>query len=150
MQNDARGRVLLVAPPGSYRVHAYLEAACDLGIAMLVVSEGAHALIPGFRDGLRVDFSDPDDVIRQIQRTHRDQPVTESSPPTTAPSSSRTGSPPLSGSPTTRRSPRASPGARTLPALLLPRPNFRCRRPGGWTCAVPLPRRSRESNSPAW
>ncbi|MCY4349368.1 MAG: ATP-grasp domain-containing protein [Thiotrichales bacterium] len=76
MQNDARGRVLLVAPPGSYRVHAYLEAACDLGIGMLVASEGAHALIPGFRDGLRVDFSDPDDVIRQIQRTHRDQPVT--------------------------------------------------------------------------
>jgi len=75
VQNDARPRVLLIAPPGSYRVHAYLDAAHDLGLGMLVASEGEHALIPGFRDGLRVDFSDPEDVIRRVRRIHRDRPV---------------------------------------------------------------------------
>ncbi len=75
MQNDARPRVLLISPPGSYRVHAYLDAAHDLGLEMLVASEGEHALIPGSRDGLRVDFSNPDGVIRQVRRIHRDQPV---------------------------------------------------------------------------
>ena len=75
MQDDSRARVLLIAPPGSYRVHAYLDAARDLDIAMLVAGEGKHALIPEFRDGLRIDLSDPDDAIRQVLRVHRDRPV---------------------------------------------------------------------------
>ena len=72
---DSPARVLLIAPPGSYRVHAYLEAARDLGIGMLVASEGEHSLVPGMGDGLRVDFGDPDAVIEQIVSAHRDRPV---------------------------------------------------------------------------
>ena len=72
---DSPARVLLIAPPGSYRVHAYLEAARDLGIGMLVASEGEHSLVPGIEDGLRVDFGDPDAVIEQIVSAHRDRPV---------------------------------------------------------------------------
>ena len=72
---DSPSRVLLIAPPGSYRVHAYLEAARDLGIGMLVASEGEHSLVPGIGDGLRVDFSDPDAVIAQIVSAHRDRSV---------------------------------------------------------------------------
>ena len=72
---DSPARVLLIAPPGSYRVHAYLEAARDLGIGMLVASEGEHSLVPGIGDGLRVDFSDPDAVIEQVVSAHRDRSV---------------------------------------------------------------------------
>ena len=72
---DSPARVLLIAPPGSYRVHAYLEAARDLGIEMLVASEGEHSLVPGIGDGLRVDLGDPDAVIEQIVSAHRDRPV---------------------------------------------------------------------------
>ena len=72
---DSPARVLLIAPPGSYRVHAYLEAARDLGIGMLVASEGEHSLVPGIEDGLRVDFGDSDTVIEQIVSAHRDRPV---------------------------------------------------------------------------
>ncbi len=68
-------RVLLIAPPGSYRIHAYLEAARGLGIEMPVASEGEHSLVPGIRDGLRVDFADPDDVIERVLSAHRDRPV---------------------------------------------------------------------------
>ena len=56
-------------------MHAYLEAARDLGIGMLVASEGEHSLVPGIGDGLRVDFGDPDAVIEQIVSAHRDRPV---------------------------------------------------------------------------
>ena len=72
---DSPARVLLIAPPGSYRVHAYLEAARDLGVEMLVASEGEHSLVPGIGDGLRVDFGDPDAVIARIVSAHRDRPV---------------------------------------------------------------------------
>ena len=72
---DSPARVLLITPPGSYRVHAYLEAARDLGIGMLVASEGEHSLVPGIGDGLRVDFGDPDAVIERVVSAHRDRPV---------------------------------------------------------------------------
>ena len=72
---DSPARVLLIAPPGSYRVHAYLEAARDLGIEMLVASEGEHSLVPGIGDGLRVDFGDPDAVIERVVSAQRDRPV---------------------------------------------------------------------------
>ena len=56
-------------------MHAYLEAARDLGIGMLVASEGEHSLVPGIEDGLRVDFADPGAVIEQVVSAHRDRPV---------------------------------------------------------------------------
>ena len=68
-------RVLLIAPLGSYRVHAYLEAARDLDIEMLVASEGEHSLVPGIRDGLRVDLENPEEVIGRVARAHLERPV---------------------------------------------------------------------------
>ena len=67
--------ILLVTPPGSYRVHAYLEAARDLGVRMLVASEGEHTLVPGSCGGLRVDFADSDSFIEQVVTVHRDRPI---------------------------------------------------------------------------
>ena len=64
-----------MTPPGSYRVHAYLEAARDLGIEILVASEGEYSLVPGIRDGLRVDLADSEMVIEQVVSAHRDRPI---------------------------------------------------------------------------
>ena len=68
-------RVLLITPPGSYRVHAYLEAARDLDLDMVVASEGEHALVPGLDGGIRVDLGDSAAVIEQVLAVHRDRPI---------------------------------------------------------------------------
>ena len=77
--NPARAQrppgVLLITPPGSYRVHAYLEAARDLGVEMLVASEGEHSLVPGATHGLRVDFADAETVVGRIVSAHRERPI---------------------------------------------------------------------------
>ena len=72
---DPPVRVLLLTPPGSYRVHAYLEAARDLGIEILVASEGEYSLVPGIGDGLRVELADSETVIEQVVSEHRDRPI---------------------------------------------------------------------------
>ncbi len=72
---DPPARVLLLTPPGSYRVHAYLEAARDLGIEMIVASEGEYSLVPGLGEGLRVELADTEAVIGQVVRAHRDRPI---------------------------------------------------------------------------
>ena len=74
-RQDSPARVLLITPPGSYRVHAYLEAARDLGIEMLVASEGEHSLVPGIRDGLRVELANTEAVIAQVVSAHRNRPI---------------------------------------------------------------------------
>ena len=68
-------RVLLIAPPGSYRVHAYLEAARDLGLDMVVASEGEHSLVPGLDSGIRIDLGDCAAVIERVLAAHRDRPI---------------------------------------------------------------------------
>ena len=74
-RRESPARVLLITPPGSYRVHAYLEAARDLGIEMLVASEGEHSLVPGIGDGLRVELADTEAVIAHVVSAHRDRPI---------------------------------------------------------------------------
>ena len=68
-------RVLLITPRGSYRVHAYLEAARDLGIDMVVASEGEHSLVPGLDEGIRVNLADCGAVVEHVRAVHRDRPI---------------------------------------------------------------------------
>ena len=80
MRFDADGvhspaRVLLITPPGSYRVHAYLDAARDLGLDMVVASEGEHSLVPGVDGGIRVDLGDSGAVVEQVLAVHRDRSI---------------------------------------------------------------------------
>jgi biotin carboxylase len=56
----ARPRLLLIAPPGSYRTAAYLQTARDLGVDVLVASEGRHSLVSEIAAGLHVDLHNPD------------------------------------------------------------------------------------------
>ena len=55
---------LLIAPPGSYRIPAYVRGASRLGLRLLVVSEGRHSLAA--TGGIRVDFAEPDEVVRTV------------------------------------------------------------------------------------
>lgn len=56
----ARPRLLLIAPPGSYRTAAYLQTARDLGVDVLVASEGRHSLVGEIAAGLHVDLHRPE------------------------------------------------------------------------------------------
>ena len=58
------GPALLIAPPGSYRIAAYLRAASRLGTRLLVVSEGQYSMAA--EGGLRVDLGDQDRALESI------------------------------------------------------------------------------------
>ncbi len=51
--------MLLVTPPNSYRIAAYLGAARALGIAPVVASPGRHSLIGELAAGVHIDLHDP-------------------------------------------------------------------------------------------
>ena len=63
------GTALLIAPPGSYRIPAYLQAASRLGTRLLVVSEGEYTLAA--EGGLRVDFGDEEKALESIRAAAR-------------------------------------------------------------------------------
>ncbi len=52
-------RLLLIAPPNSYRTVSYLDAARRRGIDALVASEGRYSLVSEIADGLHIDLEDP-------------------------------------------------------------------------------------------
>jgi biotin carboxylase len=59
-------RLLLVAPPNSYRTVPYLEAARRQGVTALVASEGKFSLVSEIAEGLHVDLEDPAAVERLL------------------------------------------------------------------------------------
>jgi biotin carboxylase len=58
-------RLLLLAPPGSYRTVAYLRAAERLGVEAVVASTGRHPLIGG-PGGLNLDLPDLDRSLQTL------------------------------------------------------------------------------------
>jgi hypothetical protein len=52
-------RLLLIAPPNSYRTVPYLDAARRQGISVLVASEGRFSLVSEIAEGLHVNLDDP-------------------------------------------------------------------------------------------
>jgi len=59
-------RLLLIAPPNSYRTVPYLEAARRQGINVLVASEGRFSLVSEIADGLHIDLEDSAAVDRLL------------------------------------------------------------------------------------
>ncbi|MDX1593265.1 MAG: ATP-grasp domain-containing protein [Gammaproteobacteria bacterium] len=58
-------RLLLLAPPGSYRTVAYLRAAERLGVEAVVASTGKHPLV-GTAGGFNLELTDPEGALRTI------------------------------------------------------------------------------------
>ena len=52
-------RIALITPRYSYRIAAYLQAAAQLDVELVIVSNGEHSLIGAVRRGINVDFDDP-------------------------------------------------------------------------------------------
>lgn len=61
-----RARVLLVAPHGSYRIGPYVHAAQQLGLEVLIASEGQYALTAHGVAGVHVDLHDPEESVRRL------------------------------------------------------------------------------------
>src|ERR671918_2288780 len=70
-----QGRVLIIAPHGSYRTAPFIEAACRRGIDILIASEGRYSLVSSYAEGLHLDLHDTRASLEAIRRAARDKPV---------------------------------------------------------------------------
>ena len=62
----SRPRVLLLSGPTSYRTAAYLQAARELGVELLVAAPGKYSLSPEAAQGLHIELDDPDAAVQRI------------------------------------------------------------------------------------
>ena len=69
-----RARLLLIAPPTSYRTGAYLAAAHRLGLDVTIASQGKAPLVSLFANGLAIDPNDSDTAFRRLVEEHRRRP----------------------------------------------------------------------------
>ena len=72
----AAGRLLLVAPHGSYRTAPFIEAAVARGAEVVIASESRYALASPLARGLYVDFGNQDAALARILDEARTQPFT--------------------------------------------------------------------------
>ena len=63
-RQQTRKRLLLIAPPNSYRTVSYLESARRQGVDVLVASEGEHSLVGAIASGLHIDLDSPEALER--------------------------------------------------------------------------------------
>jgi biotin carboxylase len=66
-------RLLLIAPPNSYRTTAYLAAARQRAVDVLVASEGKHSLVSEIAGGLHVDLASPG-ALDTLLQANRERP----------------------------------------------------------------------------
>lgn len=66
-----RPRILLLCPPDSYRLSAYLQAADSLGIELVAGSQGRYSLVRELARGLHLDLDQPDLAVREVLRFDR-------------------------------------------------------------------------------
>ncbi|MDA3870408.1 MAG: ATP-grasp domain-containing protein [Gammaproteobacteria bacterium] len=59
-------RFLLIAPPNSYRIAPYLNAARRMGLEVLIASSGRHSLITEVHAGLHIDLHEPQTALQTI------------------------------------------------------------------------------------
>ncbi|WP_455201231.1 ATP-grasp domain-containing protein [Kaarinaea lacus] len=71
---NTKSRILLVAPPDSYRVAPYINAAKRLNTPIEVASNGEYSLINEIASGLHINFSDPAAAIDTIIHAAAQQP----------------------------------------------------------------------------
>lgn len=64
-ENNTR-RLLIIAPPGSYRLAPYLKAAQRLGLTPQIASTSQYSVIPSSNEGLHLDLSQPEQALELI------------------------------------------------------------------------------------
>lgn len=70
----ARARLLLIAPPSSYRTGAYLSASRRLGLEVTVASQGKAPLVSLYTNGLAIDPDDPEAAFQRLLEEHGRRP----------------------------------------------------------------------------
>jgi biotin carboxylase len=69
-------RLLLLIPTTTYRTEAFVEAACGLGVEVVVASDRPNALQHALPDGLlTLNFSKPDVAARKVAEFSRRHPI---------------------------------------------------------------------------
>lgn len=74
-QNHSKPCVLLLCPPDSYRLAAYVRAAESLGIDLVAASKGEFSLIRELAQGLHLDIDRPRQAVDAILHFHRQRPL---------------------------------------------------------------------------
>ena len=74
VNNDAPC-VLIIAPHGSYRTFAFIQAAEKLAINTLIASNGKHSLISAYAQGIHLDFTQPEQLYNQLLNSVQDYNV---------------------------------------------------------------------------
>lgn len=59
-------RLLIIAPPGSYRLAPYIKAAKKLGLIPQIASTSQLSVIPSSNEGIHLDLSQPDKALEII------------------------------------------------------------------------------------
>jgi len=67
--------IVIICPHSSYRLGPYLHAAKQLGVPVVVVSQGKYSLVSDIASGVHVDFSDPQQVCSDIIAAVEDNQV---------------------------------------------------------------------------
>ena len=67
-------RLLLVAPPDSYRIAAYLKAAQSLDVELQIASRGEHSLVNEIAAGVHINLDDEQQALDKILRIAREKP----------------------------------------------------------------------------
>ena len=65
-QNRLRDRVLVIAPHGSYRTSAFIQAANNLNIDVLIASQGEHSIVSDYVRGLHIDQRYGEEALKII------------------------------------------------------------------------------------
>jgi biotin carboxylase len=73
VRQQTRPRLLLIAPPNSYRTVSYIESARRQGVDVLVASEGKHSLVGAIASGLHLDLDAPE-ALDQLLLANQDRP----------------------------------------------------------------------------
>jgi biotin carboxylase len=69
-----RGRVLIIAPAGSYRTAPFVAAARGIGAEVLIASEGRYAISADNAPGLHISLGDPALALERLLSEHARTP----------------------------------------------------------------------------
>ncbi len=69
-----RDRVLLIAPHGSYRTAAFMDAARQLGLEIVIASQGEHSIVSDYAAGLHIDFQQPQQAVQRMLQAASSRP----------------------------------------------------------------------------
>ncbi|MDH5391737.1 MAG: ATP-grasp domain-containing protein [Gammaproteobacteria bacterium] len=66
MNSQKARRLLIIAPPGSYRLAPYLKAAATFKLTPLIASTTEHGILPRAVEGIHIDLGKPEQALKTL------------------------------------------------------------------------------------